>query len=142
RAAQVKALQAEVVQTGWNSQTVWNRLDGTMPHLIPADPGSGLASDLLLYENAVIFAGPPNGQGNLAKMAFLQAPEMIKLGESWKFVELPRAVNPDKPLVSAEGGLRSWLFKSEQGGAGAIAQNPEMEAAMKALAAYDNANAG
>ena len=45
-------------------QTVWNRLDGhvTMPHLIPADSGHGLEPGPVLYENAVIFAGPPNGQ--------------------------------------------------------------------------------
>jgi thiol-disulfide isomerase/thioredoxin len=139
RAEQVNALIKSLV--GWNTQTVWNRLDGTMPHLIPADPGSGLAQDLLLYENAVIFAGTANGQGNPAKLAFLQAPEMIRIGEVWKFVELPRAVDPEKPLVAVEGGLRAWLFKGEQGGAGGPAANPEMEAALKALARYDDANA-
>jgi thiol-disulfide isomerase/thioredoxin len=139
RIEQVKALQKGLI--GWNNQTVWNRLDGTMPHLIPADTGSGLAQDLVLFENAVIFAGPPNGQGNAADMAFLQAPEMVKVGDAWKFVELPRAVDPHKPLVAVEGGIRSWLFKGEQEGAGALAQNPEMKAALEALAQFDNANA-
>ena len=37
-------------------------------------------------------------------MAFLQAPEMVRVGETWKFVELPRPVDPAKPLVAAEGG--------------------------------------
>ena len=27
--------------SGWNSKTVWSRLDGMMPHLIPADPRPG-----------------------------------------------------------------------------------------------------
>ena len=31
---------------GWNSKTVWNRLDGLMPHLIPADAATGLTQDL------------------------------------------------------------------------------------------------
>src|SRR5262249_31140646 len=53
RAEQVNGLIKGLV--GWNTQTVWNRLDGTMPHLIPAEPGSGVTQDLLLYENAVIF---------------------------------------------------------------------------------------
>ena len=38
---------------------------------------------------------------------------MIKIGEIWKFVELPRAVDPEKPLVAVEGGIRSWLFDGE-----------------------------
>ena len=79
--------------SGWNSDFVWNRLDGNMPHVIPADADTGLAQDLVLYENAVIFAGPASGQVDARKMAFLQAPEMIKLGEAWKFVELPRAID-------------------------------------------------
>ena len=139
RVEQVKTAQKGLI--GWNSQSVWNRLDGTMPHLIPADPGSGLASDLLLYENAVIFAGAPNGQASPAKMAFLQAPEMVRIGEAWKFVELPRPVDVDKPVVAIEGGIRSWLFKSEPGGPNAAPTNPRMEAALNALAKYDAANA-
>ena len=35
RASQVAALQKQLV--GWNDQTVWNRFDGTFPHVIPAD---------------------------------------------------------------------------------------------------------
>ena len=29
--------------TGWTRQTVWNRFDGTFPHVIPADPADGPA---------------------------------------------------------------------------------------------------
>jgi hypothetical protein len=135
RAEQVNALIKGLV--GWNTQTVWNRLDGTMPHLIPADAGSGLSQDLVLYENAVIFAGLLNGPASAIDLAFLQAPEMIKIGEVWKFVELPRAVDPKKPLVAVEGGIRAWLFKGEK----SPVENAEMEAALKALARYDDANA-
>ena len=80
-----------------------------MPHVIPADPASGPEQDVMLYENAMIFAAPPNGQANPAKMAFLQAPDMVKIGDTWKFVELPRAVDPEKPIVPSEGGLRAAL---------------------------------
>jgi thiol-disulfide isomerase/thioredoxin len=135
RAEQVNALIKGLV--GWNTQTVWNRLDGTMPHLIPAEAVSGLSQDLVLYENAVIFAGLANGQGSAIDLAFLQAPEMIKIGEVWKFVELPRAVDPKKPLVAVEGGIRAWLFKGEK----SPGESSEMEAALKALARYDDANA-
>ena len=55
RAEAVEALQKGL--TGWTAKTVWNRFDGTYPHVIPADPASGLEKDLILYENAVVFAG-------------------------------------------------------------------------------------
>src|SRR5262249_41541069 len=93
---------------------------------------------LILYENAVIFAGTPNGQPAAGKMAFLQAAEMVKIGDTWKFVDLPRAVDPEKPVMAAEGGIRSWVCRQQAGPAGG---NPEAEAALKALAEYDNANA-
>ena len=111
-----------------------------MPHLIPADAATGLTQDLILYENAVIFAGPANGQAHPGKVAFLQVPEMIKVGETWKFVELPRAVDPEKPVMAAEGGIRSWIFRQQAGGAGGR-QTPRSRRRSKALADYDNANA-
>lgn len=127
--------------TGWNKQFVWSRLDGMMPHMIPADPDTGLTQDLVLYENAVIFAGPASGQVDPMKVAFLQAPEMVKVGENWKFVELPHAIAPDKPVMAAnEGGIRSWLFRGQFGG-GAVAQNPELDPVLKDLAKYDTEHA-
>ena len=135
----IKTLQTEVNQLGWNSKTVWNRLDGLMPHLIPADAGAGIKQDLLLYENAVIFPGLANGQAAVGQVAFLQVPEMIQIGDTWKFVELPRAVNPENPVMASEGGIRSWVFR-QQTGVPASGANPEAEAALKALAEYDNAN--
>lgn len=135
---QVKALQGEL--KGWNKQTVWSRLDGLMPHLIPADSGSALKQDLVLYENAVIFPGSPGSGANATQLAFLQAPEMIQIGECWKFVELPRAVDPAKPLVASEGGIRSWIFRNDQISV-AGGQDPVVETALKELAKYDEANA-
>ena len=44
RADVVADLQKKLI--GWNKQTIWNRFDGTFPHVIPADPASGLAKDL------------------------------------------------------------------------------------------------
>ena len=136
RAEAVEALQKSL--TGWTAKTVWNRFDGTYPHVIPADPAGGLEKDLVLYENAVIFAGGPAGQASSAKTSFLQVPEMIKLGETWKFVELPRAIDPDKPVVASTSGIRSALFDV----AGPGPQRDEaMEKSIKALADFDNANA-
>ncbi len=141
RVAEIDALQRAVSALGWNKATVWNRLDGMMPQLIPADPGTGLKNDLLMYENAVIFAGPPNGQANPARLAFLQAPEMVRVGETWKFVTLPKAIDPQKPVIAAQGGIRSALMGGQgpEGPNGPI--NPQLEEARKALAKYQTDNA-
>jgi thiol-disulfide isomerase/thioredoxin len=138
RVDQVNALQAGL--KGWNSKTAWNRFDGLMPHVIPADPDSSLKQDLVLYENGVIFAGGPAGQANPNNISFLQVPEMVKIGDTWKFIELPRVVDASKPLVASEGGIRSWIFR-EQASGGAVGQDPALEAAMKELAKYDEENA-
>jgi len=140
RAEAVQALQKSLV--GWSDKTVWNRFDGTLPHVIPADPATGVAKDLVLYENAVIFAGAPAsaaGAAQPAKLSFLQVPEMIKLDDVWKFVELPRSVDPDKPVVAMAAGLRAAIFEGMAGG-DVPQHDEEMEAALKALADFDKAN--
>ena len=98
RDEQVAALQKSLV--GWNRQTTWNRFDGTFPHVIPADTNAGLEKDLTLYENAMIFPGAGVAQKDPAKMAFLQIPDMIKLGAS---LEVRRASLCDR---SGETGCR------------------------------------
>ena len=113
---------------GWNAQTVWNRFDGTFPHVIPADPAVGLEKDVMLYENAMVIPGTTAAQQNAAKLAFLQVPDMIQLGATWKFIELPHPIDPEKPIVAAVSGMRSMLFDrgnsvephDEADGAGAL----------------------
>lgn len=140
RVAQIKALHDSL--TGWTKDTVWNRFDCTYPHAIPADPGIGLTKEITLYENAVIFAGAPVGQTprDPSKVAFLQVPEVIRLGEVWKFVSLPRAIDPDKPVVSVESGIRAALFHKNTP-VGGPPPNEAMEAPLRALADYDAKNA-
>ncbi len=136
RAAAVKTLRSGL--TGWDAETVWLGLNASLPHLIPAD--AGLKDDLVLHENAMIFAGAANGAGASGKTAFLQVGEMVKIGETWKFVDLPRAIDPKAGMIAtAEGGIRAAVFRND-GGPAAGAENPEVAAAMAALAAYDNAN--
>jgi thiol-disulfide isomerase/thioredoxin len=127
---------------GWDQTTVWMRLDAAMPHVIPVDATAGLKDDLTLYENAVIFAGSANpAAGQADKTAFLQASELIKVGNTWKFVDLPRAINPanQAPVVAMEGGVRSTIYR-DSGSAGP-AEDPAMAASIKALADYDKTNA-
>jgi hypothetical protein len=138
RFEQANALIKGLAASGWNRDFVWNRLDGNLPHVIPADADTGLSQDVMLYENVVVFAGPSSGEVDARKVAFLQVPEMIKLGEVWKFVELPRAIAPDKPVVAAiDGGIRSWIFRSQLGAGPAGPQSPELDAALKELANFD-----
>lgn len=135
RVAAIKALRAGLV--GWDAETTWLGLNAAMPHLIPGD--AGLKDDLILLENATIFAGAPNG-GGAGKAAFLQVGETVKVGDTWKFVDLPRVVDPKSGVVAAfDGGIRTAVFRAD-GGPAAGAENPQVAEAMAALAAYDKAN--
>jgi len=136
RAEQVAALQKQL--GGWNNQTVWNRFDGTFPHVIPADAASGLDKDVTLYENAMVIPGTLDAQQNAAKLAFLQIPDMIQLGAVWKFIELPRAIDPEKPIMVGVGGIRADLYDR---GNNIEPRDEAMDAALKALADYDVKNA-
>ncbi|MGP0067377.1 MAG: redoxin domain-containing protein [Isosphaeraceae bacterium] len=141
RAEKVDALMKGLV--GWNAQTVWNRFDGTYPHLIPADPSSGLEKDVTVYENAMIFPGlanaPANANAAPPRLAFLQIPDMIKLGATWKFIELPGAIDPEKPVVASVSGVRAMLFDRANN---VQPRDEAVDAALKALVDYDTKNAG
>ena len=119
RLAALKALQGTL--KGWDAQTTWSRFDGLMPHVIPADSHSGLEQEILLYENGVVFVNP-SGKADPRGVTYLQVPEIVKVGETWKFVSLPRAVDPSEPLVTdaEQGNLRGSIF----GRAESFAGNP------------------
>lgn len=136
RDEQVAELQKSLV--GWNRQTTWNRFDGTFPHVIPTDLSAGLERDITLYENAMIFPGAGASQKDPPKMAFLQIPDMIKLGANWKFIELPYAIDPEKPVVAGASGLRTALFDKANN---VQPRDEAMEAALRKLADYDVKNA-
>lgn len=134
RVAEVEKLQSNL--TGWKKNTVWQRFDGTMPHVIPAE--AGLKSDLLLYENAFIFAGSSDGKENPMNLAYLQVPEIIRVGETWKFVELPRAIDPKKPAVAvADSGFRAALYQETK----APEEDAGLAAALRDLGEYDQKHA-
>jgi hypothetical protein len=133
RAEQVRALLKDLIAVGWDAQTTWLGFSGPIPHVIPADSASELKGDLTLYENASIFVGPPNGQGN-SKFASLQVPELVQVGAVWKFVGVPRAIDPNKPItVVQEGGVRDAIFRSQA----APNEDPQLAAALKELTDYD-----
>jgi thiol-disulfide isomerase/thioredoxin len=136
RGEQVAALQKQLV--GWNNRTVWNRFDGTLPHVIPADPASGIEKDLTVYENAMTIPGSVDPQQDAAKLAFLQIPDVIQLGAVWKFIALPRAIDPAKPIMAGISGIRALLFDR----ANSVEPRDEaLDGALKALAEFDIKNA-
>lgn len=133
RTAEIEALRKGLV--GWEPKTAWMRFDGSTPHVIPAD--AGLKADLILYENAFVFAGIPGGQEDPMKVAYLQVPELIRVGETWKFAGLPRAVNPKEPVAAvADTGIRASLFRQDHG-APSNNDNPELQKALDDIAQLD-----
>ena len=63
---------------------------------------------------------------------------MIQLGATWKFIELPRAIDPEKPIVAArQRDPRDALRPGEQ----RQPRDEAVDAALKALADYDIKNA-
>jgi thiol-disulfide isomerase/thioredoxin len=136
RAEQVDALRPSLF--GWDKQTIWNRFDGIYPRTIPADPAGGPSKDITLYENVTVIPASSASQQDASKMAFLQIPDVIQLGDTWKFVELPRAVDPSKPIVASVSGIRSMLFDKANN---VEQRDVAMDAALKALADYDVKNA-
>lgn len=140
RSKAVEELNRKLAGWGWTNTTQWLRFDADMPHTIPADASAGLKDDLLLFENAVIFAGPPDGTGDLGRIAYLQVPELLQVGDAWKFIGLPRAFSPDPAeaeVMAAFDGVRSWLYRAGSGPAVAANVSPELEAALRDLATFD-----
>ncbi|MDB5349910.1 MAG: resA 16 [Planctomycetota bacterium] len=135
RAKAFQILQATLNKTGWTGQTTWSRFDGSMPHVIPAD-APGLKGEVILYENVVVF--PDDGNPALAsKLAYLSAPEIVKIGDAWKFIELPIAVDPVKPVGGNLASLRRDIYATTDKGPGEIPIDPAMVALLKKLGEHD-----
>lgn len=143
RAEAIAALVKNLAAHGWDKQTSWLRFDGTMPRTIPQDANDSLKNDIVLYENAVIFAGRADGSGDPSKVAYLQVPELIKVGDAWKFVDIPRAVEPGQKQIEVAAGatdLRTTIYTGSPS-AGGEGPNPKLEEALKELGEYDVKNA-
>ena len=82
----------------------------------------------------MVIPGTTAAQQAAAKLAFLQIPDMIQLGATWKFIELPRAIDPEKPIVTVVSGIRATLFDQANG---IQPRDEAVDAALKALADYD-----
>lgn len=140
REKKLKELFQRLVATGWSAETTLINFEGKLPHAIPSDPALGLKDDILLYENAMIFAGAPDGK-DTAKIAYLNTSDLIRIGDVWKFLDLPAATDPEKPSpMAARDGVRAWVFRAEQAGH-APANDPAFDEAVAAVARHDEAGA-
>ncbi len=126
--------------TGWDESTVWLRFDAARPHVIPADPGLSIDRDLTLFENGLVFVGDLEDPTRAAKMAYLQVPELVQIGETWKFVGWPQVIDPNntEPMTLPASGIRFALFRGRDGSPGGI--SPEFDRALERLATYDEEN--
>jgi peroxiredoxin len=124
---------------GWDAQTAWSRFDGMMPRSIPADAAEGMKEDVLIYENAVIFPTTP-ANGDPRGQSYLSAPEIVRIGEVWKFLVLPHAVDPrsTEPIIAQTSSLRAAVYGRTEAPAGTnLADDPKLQEDLKALADHD-----
>jgi len=139
RDARVSELVNQLSGWGWDQSTVWMRFNAVRPHLIPADASENLKENLVLYEDAAVFAGPPEPSDDaLMRTAYLHLPELIQIGSTWKLISMPIPVNPEKPeIVTRSRGLRGWLYRGGSGAADVADVGPELQKALEELAEYD-----
>ena len=136
RPARLKALSAALAAGGWNKATAWYRFDNQMPHAIPADASADLKGDVLIYENAAVFATSNAKGASPLDLPYLQVAEMVKLGEVWKFADLPHVVDAKDPKAPPTvAGIRSTIYRESTGPGGP--PNPALEAALNALATFE-----
>jgi thiol-disulfide isomerase/thioredoxin len=90
----------------------------------------------------MIFPGsggsPASANAATPKLAFLQVPDLINLGATWKFIDLPGAVDPRKPEVTSVSGVRAMLFERANN---VQPRDEAVDLALKALVDYDTQNA-
>lgn len=123
---------------GWDNQTTWSRFDGMMPHVIPSDAVRGLDRDIILYENAAVFVAPGSKPADPRAVTYLHVPEVVKLGETWKFLDLPNAVDPAEPVAQlSEGKLREALYGQVNVAGPGPEQSAVDPALLKTLAEHD-----
>lgn len=79
-------------------QSRWNRFDGAMPGVIPADDGKAKA-DLIVYEGAMAIVETAGQHG------FVQLGEMIRIGDVWKLTQIPKPVDGDAIQIQVGGVL-------------------------------------
>lgn len=126
RAAAVRALQPQL--KGWDGGTTWGTFNGMIPHVIPADAAASLDKELILYENAVITVNPSSRTADPGALAYLHVPELLRVGDAWKFLDLPRVVDPSQPSPElAQNSLRSMLYDVAEPGAGGPEAGPSQE---------------
>ncbi len=81
-------------QTALAADTKWRQFNGSKPGIVPAGT-DGSIKDLVVYENvmAIIESGGKHGQ--------VQIGTLVKLGDTWRAIDLPQSANAQASLASA-----------------------------------------
>ena len=136
RAEQVAALQKTLV--GWNNQTVWNRFDGTFPHVIPADPSQrpGEGPDALRERH-----GDSGNLGRSTECGQARVPPDPRHDPAGRDLEIHRAAACDRSREADRGGGQRHPLDALRRANNVEPRDEAMDAALKALADYDVKNA-
>ena len=123
-----KKAQAAMADTKvLNTKSTWVRFDPPLPGLILADD-MGSARDLIVYENAMAYV--QNGE----KLDLISMGEMVQVGDTWKLIQVPAAMDMSGKTVVQIGGI--LMQPSTPGGGGRTEQNPaDMSPEMQKLLA-------
>lgn len=111
------------------SRMRWLRFDGSVPSIVPADV-HGTRQDLHVHQN--VLAMVEIGQDT--EVVFIG--EMVRVGDAWKLVEVPRPQMADE-IQLTEGG---WFLRSPLLDANALAGigiTPQMQEPITQLQALD-----
>ncbi len=77
-------------------KTVWIHFGGTRPGIVPSGT-EGSTKDLIVYENVMAMID------TAGKHAQVQVGTLVKSGENWRLIDLPRATADDKTEVADAG---------------------------------------
>lgn len=80
------------------SKTKWMRFDSGSPCTIPADEGKS-KNDLHVYENAMAITE------TRGKSGLIQIGELVRVGETWKLVQIPQPLEGESIQITAGGIL-------------------------------------
>ncbi len=104
----------------------WVRFDAVRPGVLPAGPEGG-SKDVILYDGASAVVQTPDQQFQMVQLG-----SVIKVGDTWKLVDLPRTLEAGRSEFVA-----SSMFHAPSGGRGQEGASPEFQKLLADLEKLD-----